>query len=355
MKFKKILLIMILMILISTAAYAENNNQRNNIDEMISEITSIKEFSVWNNGEARFDSILYDIEGVETKLLYSVINKNGIVGYLITDLNQEKLIEFALGESPYQELLHKKTNINSFDNKKEDKLILIDDNGSYYYSKDNLKTVIRAINKSYDRLDAVNKTIEEMSNVVIRAIWKNVTIIGGVPNEINSGTTPGCGPISGINLIKYWDVNGFSSLVSSTDTKQDLYDELYDYMDCFPFIGQIATFPAYYMYGLEDYFYINGGYDLIASQDIFVSISDFSKLKTEVNNDRPGTILYNSGSEDYGMHYVTFVGYCQDLNYEDYYITHDLWSSTGTNVYRNWNYDVSIDDDIWMLYTFDIQ
>lgn len=347
---------MVLTLMISTVAFAENSKKECKLEDAMSEITSIEEFNVWENAEIEFDTTLYDFEGAKSRLLYSVINDNGIVGYMITDLKQDNIIEFALGESPYQELLDKKSNVNRLDKNKEKELVLINDNGSYYYSEDGFETLLRVVNNSNNRLDAVSKTKEENPNIGVKAVWKNVTIIGGVPDELNSGTTPGCGPVSAINLVKYWDANGFSSLVSSSDTKQDLYDELYDYMDSFPvFNEQVATFPALYVYGLEYYLYLNGGYDLITSQDVIVSISDFNKLKTEVNNDRPGTILYNNGTEDYGMHYVTFVGYCQDLMDDNYYIIHDLWSSTPTDVYKNWDYDVSVDDDVWMLYTFDIQ
>jgi hypothetical protein len=35
----------------------------------------------------------------------------------------------------------------------------------------------------------------------------NITIFKGVPDEINSATTPGCGSVSGINLVKCWDAS----------------------------------------------------------------------------------------------------------------------------------------------------
>lgn len=122
-------------------------------------------------------------------------------------------------------------------------------------------------------------------------------------------------------------------------------------MICFPAPGgQVATEPEQYGQGLDRYFRANGNYSVNINVDYFVSTADFSKLMTEVNSNRPGTILYHLGSEQYGLHYVTFVGYCQDLNNENMYIIHDLWDNTPTDIYRNWNYDVSIDDEIWTLY-----
>jgi len=58
------------------------------------------------------------------------------------------------------------------------------------------------------------------------------------------------------------------------------------------------------------------------------------------------------GDEQYGLHYVTFVGYLIQLNGDNFYIIHDLHTPTSP-VYRNWNFDVSTDDDIWYLYLFD--
>lgn len=41
-------------------------------------------------------------------------------------------------------------------------------------------------------------------------------------------------------------------------------------------------------------------------------------------------------------------GYYQDLDGENMYIIHDL--SRDTPVYRNWNWDASVDNQLWALY-----
>jgi hypothetical protein len=161
--------------------------------------------------------------------------------------------------------------------------------------------------------------------------------------------TPGCGPVSGINIVKYWDNHGYPNLFLSTDTNQMVYDSLYDLMGSFPipFTNQVATDPYRYTGGLKNYFQNNGNYYVSITFDQTISISDYNILKTEVNNNRPGTILYGIFGE-YDMHYVTFTGYCQNLNDEDYYIIHDLHHTY--DVYRAWNYDVSTDDYIIGVY-----
>ncbi len=178
-------------------------------------------------------------------------------------------------------------------------------------------------------------------------MWDDHKIVTGVGDESNYGNTPGCGPVAGINLIKYWAAHGYPDLLKSGYTKQSLYDELYVDMNSFPVgRGRVATYPSSYESGLDIFFVTNGRYITDNHSDYFVSESDFYKLRTEVINNRPGTILYNFGEEDYGAHYVNFVGYAQDFSGENYYIIHDLRWRTAREIYRHWDFDVTTDDDI---------
>ncbi|MBF4692449.1 C39 family peptidase [Fusibacter ferrireducens] len=303
---------------------------------------------MWSDATIRVDAVLYDLDRNANKMLYSVVNKNGIIGYIITDNGQTKVIEFALGESPYQNILHKDVDIKSINEKVNKKINLIYDAGTYFYSSDDNRTITKVDVLNNDSLSAVNSTLNDGILVSPRSIWQNINVIPGVPAETNNPPTIGCGPVSAMNLVKYWDSHGYPNLVSDSDTKQILYNKLYSALSCFPFLGDIATLPDSYKEGVRNYTTSHLVTNLIVLRYSSISNSDISILKTEVNNNRPGTILYDD-SYRYGLHYVTFVGYAQDLVGDDFYIIHDLWSST--NVYRSWSNDVS-DMNFWSIFTF---
>jgi hypothetical protein len=353
------LCVMLLITSISTNIYAEENNffgdfqEAVKIDNLKNEISQINSFEIWKQGKINFDSVIYDSVGNLKLNLYSVINDEGVIGYMLTDIKTNVIVEFAIGESPYESYIQRNNEKTIL---ADNDLKLIKDAGNYFTTENNFETIesLRLNSENRNALDAVNRTLEEQTlNIQPLGEVINVTIIKGVPDEYNNGTTPGCGPVSGINLVKYWDTKGYPNLVLSSDTKQSLYDRLYNSMLSFPVPfsgGQVATLPENYGTGLDRFFRsCNANYGVSVDADYFVSNTDFSKLRTEVNNNRPGTILY-FGDDQYKQHYVTFVGYCQELDGQNMYIVRDLWSTTPTDIYRNWNWDASVDSELWGLY-----
>lgn len=217
--------------------------------------------------------------------------------------------------------------------------------GSDFQNLNSQEAVKQTIRDKSLMLDSVS-TLATTSNPYI-----SYTILSGVGDASNPSSTPGCGPVSGYNLLKYWDVNGYQNLLNASDTLQSVYNELYYMMACIPWTGgQVATLPTEYGSGIHWYF-MEEGYQsgINCSTDAFLSVSDFSKVKSEINADRPGIILYNSSSS-YGLHYVNLVGYGTDSAGTDYYIIHDLRSNTATDIFKNWEYDVSTNDTVWTYF-----
>ncbi|MGV8146167.1 MAG: C39 family peptidase [Alkaliphilus sp.] len=357
---KKIVLLLILSLILSSMSFsfAEDNVQAASIETHKQEISTLKEFVLWNNAKLSFDSVVYNSQGKKLLNLHSVINEFGVIGYMLTDIKTGTVVEFALGASPFDSLFSRNITKDSIESRMNKSVKLIRAGARYLLTEDNFATIkdLHSSNLINENpLDAINKTLSSQSIIVEpKSMWDDHKIISGVPDRWPTGSTPGCGPVAGINIVEYWGYNGYPDLLKDGYTNQSLYDELYDYMRSFPVgDGKIATEPTSYQAGLDIFFITNGRYITDNDSDYFVSKSDFYKLRTEVINNRPGTILYNFGEENYKAHYVTFVGYAQDFMGENYYIIHDLWHSTAKEIYRNWNFDVTTDDDIWALSLID--
>lgn len=307
---------------------------------------------MWKDANIVQDSILYTINGKEHQKLYSVFNEYGKLGYMITDINSKNLIEFALGESPYDGII---SSINKGTSSSKIKLIINGAN-NHLFTEDEFKTIKNIHSSKYSKTNSLNSDNRKFNTQLdtnINSInsYQITNIISGVPYELNNGTTPGCGPVSAINLIKFWDSNGYPNLVTSNDTKQSMYNKLYNYMGSFVVPnsgGQVATLPMDYIPGIYGYLE-DKGYSITGIIREYLNKADYSILKNEVDNRRPGTILYNDNLT-YGLHYVTFVGYSQYIDISaNYYIIHDLWSTS--NVYRSWDYDID-SNYIWKMYTW---
>lgn len=347
-----LIITMIIAIIRSQIIVEASNNSK--VEVFKNEISMIDDFSIWDDAKVVFDSVIYTIDGDEKYKLYSVVNDFGKIGYMITDLDTSVVIEFALGESPYDYILNFKNSKSKSENIK-----LISENVNYLFTINNFNTIEnihKSDMKNKDSLDAVQKTKNkkdsyDQGNNIVDTLPHDIThIISGVPYELNNGTTPGCGPVSGINILKYWDSHGYPNLVSTSDTKQSLYDRLYSDMSSFHWDGQVATPPWSYSTGLVGYFYTKG-YNLGISTDADVLLSDFATIKSQVDNNMPSTILYDNSNgygEQYGAHYVTLAGYSITTNEAEYYIIHDLWNTV--DVYRSWFYDVSSTSIIWQIY-----
>lgn len=285
------------------------------------------------------------------------------MGYILTDTANSTIYEFSLGSPAFEEYLQKYLQAKKVDmNKIKDKIKYVQKGVHHGYTLDDFKTINyftqdKSINIEIDK-PILSETLPKENNVVYGVPNYYEKIISGVPFYKNEGTMPACGPVSGMNIIGYYDNNGYPNLVT-TQSLQNIYDQLYNLMNSFSVGGgQHATLPFNYGPGLDSYFTNVAHYNLSVTSDGYVTLSDYdSFVKYEISRNRPATILYHDTSndpydEEYGMHYVTLVGYGYETDSygavtNRYYIIHDLWNSY--NVYRNWNSDLLY--DIWHTFT----
>jgi len=363
MKLKKFFLNFCLIIILTTSfqssfAVEKFDNNAKLLKESIE--TKIPEFEIWQSGNLIFKDILHDKEGKIMYNLYSIKNINGIIGYMITDLKNSKTIEFALGESPYDSLMDNyidykliKPEIRSSENLK-----LMYSSVNYGFTIDKFKTLYDLTKEQNISIKANTMKALEMSENIktipinTKSSLVHQKIINEVPSFLNTpeyGTA--CGPTSGLNILGYWDINGYEDLVTvNLEDKYErisVYNKLYTDMESFPvLISSHATLPSKYGPGLEKYF-SDMSYEVNVTIDGNITSSDYSNfIINEVNQNRPGTILFGDNN-DYGLHYVTLVGYYYEESLEYKYIIHDLW--TESNVYKDWDQSIN-NSDFWKFY-----
>ncbi|MEA3423097.1 MAG: hypothetical protein U9Q80_04840 [Bacillota bacterium] len=352
MKSKMSLILVVVLILSVSLSFAGKSNDAE-IQHLFNNIKNFKSFEVWDNSSVQFDTVILG-ENEELKYnIFSVVYEYKIIGYIITDIKTETIIEFALGESPFENLIDRDENMGFLKIKSGFNLKKIGINN--IYTDDECDYIVNNsdyANNDNDNVLSANEIIEERTidtNFGIESLDYYEYIISDVPDIDNTSPIFACGPVSGMNLVYYWDDNGYGNLIVSGDTHSSVYTELYDDMHTLA----NATDPNWYDDGLDAYF-DRHNYDLPFTSDFNPTISEFTTIKNQIDDDNPGTILFNSSSS-YGAHYTTLVGYAVDEAVdEQYYIIHDLWWDTSENIYRNWDNDVYYDDVVWGYYLFDI-
>lgn len=111
-KYIKLMIVMVVVLGLYTnvvSAAVLNMERVNKVDmtvvDNITNITNSDYFAVWKTGDILFDSLIYD-ENLSPMLnLYSINNSYGKIGYVLTTLDDRVVVEYALGESPYDEIL----------------------------------------------------------------------------------------------------------------------------------------------------------------------------------------------------------------------------------------------------------
>ncbi|MBM7563024.1 hypothetical protein JOC49_002599 [Fusibacter tunisiensis] len=328
-------------------------------------MNGINSFKDWEESSIKQVKILYDENGKERYELLIIGNNTKSTGYIITDIYSGTIVEFSHGESPFETYLQKYLNKKGIDSiKVKDELKLVQNGIFQGYTLDDFNTIVYF---TRDMSISIEQNVEDINNkkeINDELKSSNNTfrytesIIPGVPNNQNDAPYSACGPVSGINIIQYWDGKGYSNLVT-TQTFSNIYNALYIYMGSFQLPnGEHATSPigfngGPYGQGLIDYFDYVGNYNLSVVSDFNITTSDYSNfIKYEVDRNRPGSILfkdYNQVYDDrYGLHYTTLVGYAfGDEIGGNYYIIHDLWNPF--TIYRNWDNDISR-GDIWATF-----
>lgn len=342
---KKIIALIVLFIVTLNSTiliYAKSNETYINeeIIMKVDEISSINSFKAWNGMSVKLKYILHDEEGREKALYIKIFDKfSDSNGYLIFDIDNNDLLEFSMGESPFDTALD--TVVKEGKIKKRNLKLIYGENMTYI-AKDNeveidLLNLEVDVKEGNEKIGKVEEFIEESSEFIIspKSYDTDEVIISGVSDY---NVLDACGSNAGRIIVDYWDSHGYSSLIPTGKSASWVNTQLYDYMDSWeiPFIGQHATLPSGFRTGLDDYLndYSTSGVSFLVAMSIDLNgILDYSDLKTEVDADRPGVILYNDPNE-YGLHYVNFVGYSTDSS-NDYYVIKDGWSTTPEYVYKN--------------------
>lgn len=333
---KMVILFLVCILLIgTTSSYASNTNELDYIVEQFKckVSTQNNSFSLWAYGTLSDAKKLINVDNEVSAYLYNVLCDDKIIGYILINPNSKNVIEFALGQSPYEDYLneYKKLNKSMFCNKTEE--LVYDGPGGYGISVEG--EIIPFIKNSLGviKIDAT-KELKKLMNEKSILNKKDINFyypiepkIKLLSNVADNMWYKGCGPTAASNIVYYWDRNGYPDLVKDTQTVKDVIDQLY--IDMNTMFGQL-TMPNDYLCGIVDYFNRYYNYTFFNHQ-----YHDYFDLVNEIDNDRPGSILYLGGY--FGKHYVTFVGYeFFEGENSGYYVVHDTWSSTPVNHYRSW-------------------
>jgi hypothetical protein len=177
---------------------------------------------------------------------------------------------------------------------------------------------------------SINLTLPEkpLYQITSAVTTKTLTVEG---HNLN---TEGCGANAGGMIVNYWDQNGYAYLILSDATEDTYESELKTRMGTFNVGAGQATLIDGYINGLQSYF--------SSRSTSFWSLTmtkNYVNLKSQINANNPGTILYWGNGGYYGYHYVVFNGYAENLDTDEYfYIIKDGWSGN-ENTYRNWDTD----------------
>ncbi|WP_434579050.1 C39 family peptidase [Thermoanaerobacterium thermosaccharolyticum] len=288
---------------------------------------------IWNGEKISERINLYNSDDQLSAYLYNILHGNKIIGYVIVDPKTDKVVEYALGQSPYSDYLSEyiKAKSDKFNNKKI--TLLYDGPSNYVVAAGDEKSKSKEIfDFTYDSSVKLSvDTSKDAKNLLkTKNITTNVTTLSSGKILYNVGTEQvvgnrSCGPVAAYNLLYFWAHNGYPKLLITGNADNDIAQLAKDMGTT---VG--ATPFLWYKNGLNQYtnrvyygqFYTG---DLVTSYD---------SIKNEINNNRPGTVLYLLHPY-YGSHYVVFMGYT--TNY--WYVVHDGWNTN--DVYRDFNYDKS--------------
>ena len=82
----------------------------------------------------------------------------GVIGYIITDLDSNVIVEFALGESPYENLIERSNTKLYSKSKKHNTIALVKDGPKYLVTEDNFATKKLLHKSKYINEDCLHPT-----------------------------------------------------------------------------------------------------------------------------------------------------------------------------------------------------
>lgn len=102
---KKILtaLLTLSMIVSIIPSKVQADDYSSTVYKFVDEISDVDEFESWEDASVEFGYSLYneDCTTVDYQLFYVLDTSNSEIGYLIYDLNADSVVEFSIGDSPY--------------------------------------------------------------------------------------------------------------------------------------------------------------------------------------------------------------------------------------------------------------
>ncbi len=324
----------------SNIYYNEIGTSKETLEEVtekfVKKVSAHGEFRVWAEGDIGKVRNLYNDEGEISAFLITVENKSDIIGYILIEPKKLNIIEYSLGQSPYDSYLDSYISMSTYIKNKDDIVLQYDGPSRYGIRVDNdiiAFTQDETVNISINTREDVDKLMVEKKieiyndEVSINSLPTVFKVLNGVGD---AHWLRACGPTAGSNIVVFWSNLGYTKLTAGKTIPQ-IIDQLYSDMRS---IGQ-ATLPIYYRDGLCTY--LNRWYPNQFRTVSLTSNLTYNIVKAEIDDNRPGTILY-WGHPNYGEHYVTLVGYQYEIDGSDkYYIIHD--THTNGRTYRLFDND----------------
>lgn len=299
----------------------------------------------WNGATLDKAIPLYDLSGEVIAYLFPVRRDGQPSGYLtIAALDlPNPVLEFATeGPSPLDgmpDLLHRQGNALRFPNRPLYLGLL-----GYAYEvvtdKAEIRRVFRLLGNQIVEIPEVEARIPLRQRVHFPEVQSQSVspmayrLIPGVPdwNQFwgSYGCWSGCSPTAAVNLIGYWDRQGYENLIAG-DNWQAAVDEMRTHMgtwcgrDNFGWTAirnispGMVTYAARHGYTFSSEFWCPG----------CATPLTYENYRTQIDANRP--LLVDIMSHfTYGDHTVVGVGYDTSGSY---LIVHDNWPNTGENVY----------------------
>ncbi|MPM57822.1 hypothetical protein SDC9_104645 [bioreactor metagenome] len=302
------------------------------------------------------------------------MKNNQYDGYIITSATKDKypILEFSKGGLPTNiSTMTKKSQleVEKYANKNNlsiGKSTPIYGGATFYYTEYNLqdsknttkKKVIvdlvtsKIINEDAENTSASIDKIEPVESDEIEGAWNNLenrismenngleaVVIKATSKNLSnvpyySANTAGCAPAAGAMVLRYWDLNGYPNLPSGNTL-----------------ISELATGMGTYQ-GSTNPSTIDDGIEIVCSDHGYTNFNAItysgtmymSNVVSEINANRPFVLcMYGAGarvggSDDYGDHAVTCMGYYYQGTTQ-YLNLHDGWDTSTAHyiTYGNWD------------------
>ncbi len=216
---KIITLVLMLIVTLNSTILIYAKSDERYINEQIfmkvDEISSINSFEDWKGMKVKLKYILHDEQGREKALYIKIYDKfSDSSGYLIFDIDNNDLLEFSMGKSPFDTALD--TIVKEGKIKKRNLTLIYGENMTYIAKDDKVEINLLNIEvdekKSDEKIEKVEEFIEEPSEFIItpKSYDTNEVIVSGVSDY---NVLDACGSNAGRIIVDYWESHGYPSLI----------------------------------------------------------------------------------------------------------------------------------------------